>query len=334
MQDSKIEWTTHTFNPWIGCAKVSAGCKNCYAETLMDTRYGRAKWGPNGTRTRTSKANWRKPIQWNKAAQATGIRPRVFCSSLADVFENFEGLNEIRDDLFQLIILTPHLNWLLLTKRPENVMNMVPPSWAEHLPFNVWVGVSVENQKTADERIPLLLQIPAAVRFLSCEPLLGPVDLSKWLYRTLSTEERNALYDSTGGGEAYCLACSRAELHNLGINWVIVGGESGHGARPMHPDWLRNLRDQCQAVGVAFFFKQWGEWWPIYSAGDDPDDKGRSVQALPDGTVTYTGWNGGVGPHLKKSQSLWKHGKHAVGRLLDGKIHNAFPQPSLTSHIQ
>lgn len=235
MRNSAIEWTDHTFNPWVGCTKVSDGCKHCYAEALMDKRFGRVEWGVNGTRKRTSAANWREPLKWNRDAQAAGIRQRVFCASLADVFEDRPELAEWRSDLFDLIYSTPHLDWLLLTKRPENVLDMVPANWHAWLPANVWIGTSIENQAAADERIPHLLRIPASVRFLSMEPLLGPVDLDH--------------------------VVSPGSLETLrGVQWVIVGGESGTKARPMHPDWVRSIRDQCQADGVPFFFKQWGEY--------------------------------------------------------------------------
>ena len=180
MENSKIEWCHHTFNPWIGCAKVSQGCANCYAEELMDTRYGRANWGVDGTRVRTSDAYWRKPLAWNRKARIEGVRYRVFCASLADVFEDREDLEEWRDDLFNLISATPNLDWLLLTKRPENVNRIVGESrgdcyWIEESAGkgngNIWIGTSVENQEQADKRIPELLKIPARVRFLSMEPL-------------------------------------------------------------------------------------------------------------------------------------------------------------------
>ena len=246
-KNSKIEWTDHTFNPWIGCTKVSDGCKHCYAETLMDKRYGRVQWGPQGTRVRTSAANWRKPVQWNKQAAAEGRRYKVFCASLADVFEDRPELVEWRRELLDLIIRTPRLDWLILTKRPENVNRMIEQAtgfseasmWFHAAP-HVWIGTSVENQETADKRIPHLLQIPARVRFLSMEPLLGPVDLNLGNWHT-SPAECPAWYD-------WC---------NCSIDWVIVGGESGHNARPMHPDWARSLRDQCVAAGVPVFFKQW-----------------------------------------------------------------------------
>lgn len=217
-ENSKIQWTDHTFNPWIGCAKVSAGCANCYAEDLMDTRYHKAKWGVNGTRVPTSPANWREPVKWNREAERDGVRRRVFCASLADVFEDREELEPWRAHLFDLIDKTPHLDWLLLTKRPENIH-------LDAVRRNVWLGTSVENQDAADTRIPHLFKAPGAVRFLSCEPLLGPVDLGAYIH---------------------------------GLDWVIVGGESGNKARPCMVDWIRAIRDQCKEAGVACFIKQLG----------------------------------------------------------------------------
>lgn len=275
-KNSKIEWTDHTFNPWIGCAKISDGCKNCYAEAMMDKRYGKVKWGVQGKRIRTSAANWKKPLEWNRQAEHEGRRYRVFCASLADVFEHkpdqHKEMEQWRFDLFRLIDDTPKLDWLLLTKRPENVMDMLRHDWADQLPSNVWIGTSVENQERADKRIPELLKIPAAVRFLSIEPLLGEVDLISSHFGLLP-----------------------------GIHWVIVGGESGANARPMHPDWVRSIRAQCQAAGVPFFFKQWGEWFPCF------DSTVSSQYLFSDG------------------ERVARIGKKAAGRLLDGREWNELP---------
>lgn len=241
--NSNIEWTHHTFNPWIGCVKVSPACKNCYAETY-DQRWNEgAHWGPNTPRRRTTKANWKKPIAWNKQCAAQGIRQRVFCASLADVFEDHPDLQPMREDLWKLIEATPHLDWLLLTKRPENVNTMFPPL----LPDNVWIGTTVENQEQANKRIPELIKIPAAVRFLSCEPLLGPVDINA---KTVFGNDVQRTQSFLNGSNPY-------------IDWVIAGGESGPNARPSHLDWILSLRDQCMAAEIPFFFKQWGEWRPV-----------------------------------------------------------------------
>ncbi len=221
-EDSKIEWTTHTFNPWIGCQKVSPGCDHCYAEAMMDHRWGKVQWGPHGERKRTSAANWRKPLAWSKAARGASERPRVFCASLADVFDN-QVPAEWRADLFDLIGETPELDWLLLTKRPENAYRMIlraisPRDWPWR---NVWLGTTAEDQPHFDRRWKHLVDIPAQVHFISYEPAIGPLFV------------RPALPD-----------------------WIICGGESGHGARMMDPEWARDLRDQCAAAGVPFFMKQ------------------------------------------------------------------------------
>lgn len=236
-ENSKIEWTHHTFNPWRGCTKVSDGCKHCYAETMSGRNPATlGVWGPQGQRVIAAESYWRQPIKWNKDAQIAGEHRRVFCASLADVFEgpetmptdNWRAVDEARFRLFELIEQTDWLDWLLLTKRPQNITPMIPAAWRlGYMPPNVWLGTSVENQMAADERIPPLLSVPAAVHFLSCEPLLGPVDLQPYIEQ---------------------------------VDWVIVGGESGANARPMQPAWARSLRDQCNMAGVPFHFKQWGEW--------------------------------------------------------------------------
>lgn len=293
-ETTKIQWCDATFNPWIGCAKVSPGCANCYAERDFDLRKHVAKWGAGQPRHRTSAANWKQPLRWDQYARKNEVlalvaqmepgatvasapphvRPRVFCGSLCDWLDD-EVPVEWMADLLDLIRRTPHLDWLLLTKRPENFWSRMAnvtnlgSSYQSGLdgfargwlngepPANVWIGTTVEDQQRADERIPALLKIPARVRFLSCEPLLGPVDLG-------FGERGTGCVD--GGGM---------------LDWVICGGESGPHARPMHPDWARSLRDQCAAAKVPFLFKQW------------------------DGA---------------------KGGKRFVSRLLDGREHNEFPE--------
>lgn len=177
MQNFSIEWMHHTFNPWIGCTQVSPACDNCYAMVLMDHRYHRVRWGSGQARRRTGDDYWRQPHRWNRAAECAGERYRVFCALLADVFDGEmpEMLNPWRSDLWEIIEATPHLDWLLLTKRPGNVMRMAP--WGQRWPENVWVGTSVESARWADNRLPVLSAIPAAVRFISAEPLLGNFSL-------------------------------------------------------------------------------------------------------------------------------------------------------------
>lgn len=238
--DSKISWTHATFNPWRGCTKVSEGCERCYAERMSGRNHAvLGTWGLDGTRVVAAEAQWREPERWNREAAAAGERRRVFCASLADVFEGPETMPEAarepvraaRVRLFHLIHRTPNLDWLLLTKRPENVRRFCDQpgrSWSEYTPGNVWVGASAENQERLEERAPHLLAVPARVRFLSCEPLLGPLDLRPFV----------------GPGH---------------VNWVIVGGESGPGARAFDPDWARIIIDQCRDAGVPAFVKQLGE---------------------------------------------------------------------------
>lgn len=289
-ENTHIEWCDHTFNPWIGCSKVSPGCEHCYAEKLMDKRMGKVKWGPQGTRLRTSDANWRKPVAWNRKAAEAGVMHRVFCASLADVFEDRPEVVGWRSELFELIRATPNLVWLLLTKRPENVMSM-----AGSIPYNVWLGTSVENQATADERVPHLLGCPAALRFVSVEPLLGPVDFERggWsLLRRLESPRRKVHWER-------------------GVDWIIVGGESGPKARPMHPQWARSIRDQCREAGVPFFFKQWGEWTPRIP---DFGQLGR------DDIIDMNGDDGAAPCYVMRV------GKRAAGHLLDGAEHREFPK--------
>lgn len=228
-ENSKIEWTDHTFNPWIGCQKVSPGCDHCYAESLSK-RYGWVEWGPHGERKRTSAANWKKPLQWDKAAKRMGLRYRVFCSSLADVFDNQVDASW-RIDLFDLIGETENLDWLLLTKRPEHIAKMLPTNWSRDDWPNVWLGTTCEDQERYDRRWPILAKIPAAVRFISYEPALGPLNIQSM---ALVLDRPDAMFP----------------------HWVICGGESGPGARMMQPVWAKALKEQCQLVGVSFFMKQ------------------------------------------------------------------------------
>lgn len=326
-KDTRIEWTATrhadgtvtpgmTFNIVWGCQKVSAGCANCYAETWAH-RHGHDVWGPAKTTPRRvlSDAYWKQPLAWNRAAEAAGVRARVFCSSMADVFEDHPTVETQRLRLWALIAETPWLDWLLLTKRPQYIVHMVPGDWLaprgafKVLPYpggwpaNVWIGTSVEDQQRADERIPALLQVPARVRFLSMEPLLGPVNLT-------------AIRCSNGCAPPhYCGECypdgrtATGTFDAIGdgaISWVIVGGESGGQARPMHPAWVRSLRDQCVSAGTAFFFKQWGEWHP-----DCLCRRPKPCREIPRPSP------GGRGV-------MFRCGK-AAGRTLDGREWNEIP---------
>ncbi len=284
-KNSSIEWTHHTFNPWWGCTKVSPACANCYAETFA-RRVGQSVWGASAPRRFFGEAHWREPLKWNAAAAAEGERKRVFCASMADVFEVRPELDHERRKLWDLIQATPCLDWLLLTKRPESVAGIVP--WRELWPENVWVGTTVENEEWADRRLPRLARIPAARRFLSCEPLLGPLDLSRWL------------------------RSDNPEL--FPIDWVIVGGESGPKSRPMLPVWAAELRDECVAAEVPFFFKQWGCWTPAVGPVMAKDE-----------TI--------VDAATMRTFEMRRVSKIAGGRLLDGRtwdqIPSSFDPPTL-----
>ena len=282
MSESKIEWTDYTFNPWSGCAKVSAGCAHCYAAALPPHMRRGAVWGPDAERVPASEEYWKAPLRWAKAAAKDGVRKRVFCASTADVFEDRSVLDPLRARLWELIRATPELDWLLLTKRPARMA-----SWARQhgWPENAWAGASVEDQTAADERVPYLLKVPARVRFLSCEPLLGPVDLEPWLDQG---------YESNGPA-GWMQGPSP-------IHWIIVGGESGRHPRPMSPTWARSLRDQCAAAGVPFLLKQFGEWGPA------------DVNVAPAGDRLVVA-----------GELMEKRGRAETGRLLDGRLHDEFP---------
>lgn len=235
-EHSGIEWTDHTFNPWWGCVRVSPACEHCYAETFSK-RLGNQIWGVQADRRFFGDGHWSEPLKWNKKAAEAGVRRRVFSGSMCDVCEDRRDLDPHRERLWKLVEATQNLDWLLLTKRTENVATMAP--WAKEWPSNVWLGTTVEDQKRADRRLPHLIEHSAVVRFLSVEPLLGPLDLRPWLSR---------------------------------LHWVIVGGESGPGSRPMQMEWARSVRDQCIEFNVPLFFKQWGN--------HAPDESGQKLVRL------------------------------------------------------
>lgn len=224
MENSKIAWTDNTFNPWIGCTRISDGCLHCYAES-QDHRWGHDRWGKGKTRTLTSKAIWDKVLTWNKEARETGIQKKVFCASMADIFDQ-EVPDEWRHKLFNHINLAPYITWLLLTKRATEQRIWLDENYTGDPP-HIWPGVTIESQKNIG-RIYELERMKGAVRWISYEPSLGPLDIPK-------------------------------DVNNLG--WVICGGESGNGARPFNLKWARNLRDQCQERGISFFMKQLGCNW-------------------------------------------------------------------------
>jgi len=380
---TEIAWCDSTFNPWIGCMKVSTsaggggGCDHCYAEVSTPSRVlrasGRETWGPGALRQRTSDVTWKLPRLWNGSqfvqCRACGwrgeeraadwrhselgpsretwalcpsckgqgslhaARRRVFCASLADVFDN-EVDPAWRADLFSLIADTPNLNWLLLTKRIGNAERMIDEAlktmWNVGLPWpcrwpwpNVWLGATVVNQAEADRDVPKLLATPAAVRFLSIEPMLGPINLGNAI-------DKNPLHGHFG-----CAVPDGAQMARYimppSLDWIIAGGESGPHARLAHPDWFRALRDQCAAAGVPFLFKQWGEWVPYEHSAQPPflwSQHGHEFDAhgLPD-------FESEDGQRQREWHIDWvdqllarRVGKKAAGRLLDGVEHNDFPE--------
>lgn len=357
--NTKIEWADSTFNPWTGCTKVSPGCDGCYAEGWSKRAGPKVgKWGPGMPRVRTSAANWRKPLQWNAAtfvqcaqcghrcdlrdfkdkvsgwtmcpvcscSDYHGARRRVFCASLADVFDN-EVPDTWRADLFALIDATPQLDWLLLTKRIGNVVPMLKAARRlrhgidaqgihVHPRPNVWLGATICNQEEADRDIRKLLAVPAAKRFLSMEPLLGPVKLTN--VPMPESGHGHHEFDPIITGNAL----KRADSSKPKIDWIIVGGESGPGARPMDPRWVRGLRNQCKAAGVSFFFKQWGEFLPQSADIKDPQ--------LPDVDDSRLYWSDGSKWERQDGQRggvdlVARVGKKAAGRVLDGRTWDEVP---------
>lgn len=322
-RNSKIEWTHHTFNPWVGCTKISPACDHCYAEGWAK-RSGMVKWGPHEIRRRTSTTNWRQPIKWNAEAERLGVRYRVFFASLADVFDN-QVPDEWRRDLLRLIASTQNLDWLLLTKRIGNASKMLSDAagslgmtWGKHW-RNIWIGATVCNQQEADRDIPKLLALPVVVRFLSIEPLLGPVDLRFHIFSEPTSNFR------TNAGKRQMELRKPADG---GLHWVIVGGESGVAeSRPMNPDWVRDLRDQCHAGDVAFHFKQWGDWRPPEDGEEYNTSMGRA-QRVPAFIVAPTGTvhcfeneqtsNGG--------RAMLRVGRTKSGRTLDGLLYDEYPE--------
>lgn len=272
-EDSKIEWTDHTFNPWTGCTKITPGCDHCYAEGWAK-RSGLVRWG-NHDRKRTTVDYWKGPVIWNRNADRfealTGHRQRVFCASLADVFDN-QADPAWRADLFGLIRQTPRLDWLLLTKRPFNIAKMLPEDWEDGYP-NVWLGMTAEDQERFDARWKHLEAVPAAVRFISYEPAIGPLSIA------------NA---------------------SLKPDWLIVGGESGHGARPMNSEWARDIVAECREFDVAPFFKQWGTNTnnPLFTGRDISTDEARKIDPYGKG-----------------------------GGLLDGELIREFPVERCGAHL-
>ena len=319
MENSKISWCDHSLSFWLGCTKVSPGCENCYAETLMDKRFHRVKWGAGQPRVERLDAARAECLKWERKAAKTGVRPRVFVNPCADWLDPDVPVEWLAF-LLDTIRLCPAMDFLLLTKRPENFKNRlnqfsasafsrdlawICAKWFDaHPPANVWVGATIENQAMADKRIPELLKIPAQVRFLSVEPMLGTLDLSHvYMIGGGSAISVNPLTGARNNGTSMCILTGGPRHYNK-IDWVICGGESGPKARPMHPDWARSLRDQCEAAGVPFFFKQWGEWC--------------ECAQYPKKPVPLCPFHYGVTVH--------RVGTKAAGDLLDGVQHREFPE--------
>ncbi len=314
-KNTKIEWAHHTWNLVWGCTKVSEACQNCYAEAFA-RRVGLQVWGPQAPRRVMSDHYWREPLAWNREAARLRQRMRVFCSSMADVFEDHPTVNEQRGRLWPLIRETQWLDWLLLTKRPENFSRFLPWYEGGECPGNVWLGVTAETQRWADVRIPLLLNAPAQVRFISAEPLLGSLNIRYYLR---CPECKGQMFT---GRDELCRACYAMDR----VDWVIAGGESGHRARPIHPAWVRDLRDQCVEAGVAFHFKQWGEWAPYEI---EPKEEVGQVSVstqfkVPDGKDVF---------FISQNRHAWdtrtvsiRVGKAAAGRELDGRTWDEVPE--------
>lgn len=374
MAETKIEWTAtyhadgtvtpgYTANLWWGCVEVHSGCNRCYARVL-DKRYGGNHWGARSSR-RAIASVWSDLARWQRQAAAAGRVDKVFCGSMMDIFERSRPLvdkdgnplemttGELRRRLFEEVIpQSPNLLFLLLTKRPQNIRRLIPERWKAEPPANVMYGYSAVNQETADRGIPHLLRVPGR-RFLSCEPLLGPIDLrhihdrkEQTYYDALNRSRFDYIWYVNGMGK---VGVSAPIPH--GIDWVICGGESGHGARPMHPQWARELRDQCVEAHVPFHFKQWGHHIPKTQIADLVDGRWVTRQewrpvvyggskGSPWGLLRYDGtylpettpWNGRQeDPQRDYEVTVFEVGKKAAGRLLDNREWNESPKPFLWS---
>ncbi len=322
-ENSKIEWTHHTANLWHGCTKVHAGCDHCYAETLTK-RWKRDIWGNDKPRWEIQ-STFNDLDKYQRLAAIAGETQRVFVGSMMDIFEkpmpviNSKGelqdytTGMIRQMYFdQVVPVTPNLLHLMLTKRPSNISKFIPDSWQERPLANVMYGTSPCDQKTFDTLWLQLARVNGK-RFLSIEPLLGPVHL-----RSYCPSCNQLLVGSLSHRCGTCHTSTRLP------DWVIVGGESGPHARPMHPNWVRSLRVQCMEADIPFFFKQWGEWRPANQSDyyDTSNLSGRREKIVAiDGTVHNYSFTAGNDPHV-----MLKVGKHDAGRLLDQKIHDEFPK--------
>ncbi len=307
MGETLIDWADVVWNPITGCTKVGPGCDHCYAERMAKRLAGRAGYRQDDPFKVTFHDGDKLflPVTWRSAR-------RVFVNSMGDLFHSDVEDNWI-DDVMDIIIHHPQHAFMVLTKRPwrmhEYFHRLYDGGWisaedgyakGHHEPIpNLWLGVTTENQEMADKRIPILLQVPAAVRFVSVEPMLGPVDLAQWLSVTPRDFYARQLVDGR----------IQSGYDRNKLSWVIVGGETGPGARPMHPDWVRSVRDQSQAAGVPLFFKSWGEWvsaGPYFGDGPDPIGRLGEVDGHP----------------------VQRVGKRAAGHLLDNREWRQFPEVS------
>jgi protein gp37 len=342
MENSKIEWCDHTINFWWGCQKVSPGCEHCYAETI-DARFHLGEtirdghgtieslhWGPNAPHYLRAEAARREAIKYQRRAQARGCRYRIFVNSMGDFFEDRKDLRGPRLQALAIMAETPELDWMILTKRPENIKPLLQSAWedapiglagwlhrwaAGSPPSNVWLGTSAESQGHAETRIPPLLKFPAAVHFLSAEPLLAPLNLIRVAKEHAGghPDWLNALTGEWVASETGCVVGETAPL-----DWVIVGGESGHEARPMDIRWVRAIRDDCARTQVPFFFKAWGEWVPAF---------GEAFWLPIQGCPTFPVRSSGSWTHsFDLGYGAAKVGRNKAVRLLDGVIHSAFPE--------
>lgn len=312
MAKTKIEWADAVWNPVTGCTPISEGCQNCYAKRMANRLRGRCGYPADDFfKVTLHQERLNEPLKWKKPR-------RIFVCSMGDLFHE-----EVDDGflcrVFDTMLAAKQHIFMILIKRPERMKNFIMRC-VHGIPKNIWLGVTAENQQRADERIPILLQIPAAVRFVSVEPMLGPVDLTEYFseYDYRPTYEYYREFLKMQGIESD----GKPALFKSGLDWVICGGETGPKARPMHPDWVRSLRDQCQDAGVPFFFKSWGEWSADYTEHDK-----RGVVAF-DGWWSE-GWPFGYGLDHPNSIEVYKVGKKRAGRLLDGRTWDEMPEIKL-----
>lgn len=313
-ENTSIEWCDHTWSPVWGCTQVSkaetggGGCDNCYAMELAH-RFGT---GWNGAPMREfGDAHWNNPVRWDRKAKESGTQPKVF-PSMCDPLDK-DWPDAVRERFWRLVDATPYLTWLILTKRIGNADRLGPGAVIGRWPANVWMGATIVNQTEANRDIPKLVAVPARKKFLSIEPMLGPIDLT-----------------ATPAGDVLCRCEGCMQMTpDTRIDWVICGGESGRRARPMNPDWASSLRTQCNGAGVPFLFKQWGEW-------GDPDSIERTGLAprgwfelsRDDGGVPRKSWTGPIVRGVEMASmrpEVFKVGKKPAGRLLDGRTHDEFP---------